>query len=581
VADFSIPFPSPVPPGVPPGFPPFPPPVPPEEWLDLRRRHLDLIGKIRLPYYFGCRLKVLVVADNFLYFNDENFGLSELVATLRGMSTFMYPVTVDLAHRRNPGAARLAGATPNYTFSYDHLKQYHQVWLFAADYPSSAISRNQPVPPPISDNERRALRRFMDEGGGVFATGDHEDLGVTVGGYIPRVRSMRQWFFPGAGPQGESVAPHGSNATRHDTNRAGQDGMFSFNDQSDDVPQTITPHFFGGFVQTAHPLLCTPSGPIRVLPDHAHEGRCVLPANLAGNYSIGSDSFREYPDGPDGNPVAPVIAATATMIAGAAAPEFGKPPVPGGSFGVIGAWDGNRAGVFGRVVVDATWHHFINVNLIGDRDLGPPTAAIPKTLGFLHTAAGQAHYERIKAYFRNIANWMTPRSVRRCRLHRHLWWLARDGVLQESLRADDLTVAGRIAFDRLRWLGPCDRLSIFDDLALELKPDLRRLIDPWAPEKGGGTKLAGLQARDAQQLADDLVANVLGGAVLEIARLDLDPAELLAEAGGKGKANTDENFEVKALSNAVDAGARAGVHELATRLKARAAALRGVSALLG
>jgi hypothetical protein len=69
--------------------------------------------------------------------------------------------------------------------------------------------------------------------------------------------------------------------------------------------------------------------------------------------------------------------------------------------------------------------------------------------------------------------------------------------------------------------------------------------------------------------------------VLEIARLDLDPAELLAEAGGKGKGNTDENFEVKALSNAVDAGARAGVHELATRLKARAAALKGVSALLG
>lgn len=580
MADFSTPFLSPLPPGVPPGFPPFPPPVPPQEWLDLRRRHLDMIGQVRLPYYFGCRLKVLVVADSFLFFNDENFGLSELVATLRGMSTFMYPVTVDLAHRRNPGAARLAGATPNYTFTYDHLKQYHQVWLFAADYPSRSASLGQPVPPPITDNERRALRRFMDEGGGVFATGDHEDLGATVGGFIPRVRSMRQWFFPGAGPQGEPVAPHGSNATRHDTNRAGHDGAFSFNDQSDDIPQAITPHYFGGFVQTVHPLLCTPGGPIRVLPDHAHEGRCVLPASLGGNYSIGTDSFREYPDGPDGNPVAPVIAATATMIAGAAAPEFGKPPVPGGSFGVIGAWDGSRAGAYGRVVVDATWHHFINVNLVGDRDLGPPAAAIPKTLGFLHTAAGQAQYERIKAYYRNIANWMTPRAVRRCRLHRHLWWLARDGVLQESLRADDLAVAGRIAFARLRWLGPCDRLSIVDDLGLELKPDLRRLIDPWAPVKGDGRKLAGLQARDAQQLADDLVAHVLGGAALEIARLDLDPADLPAQAGKKGKASAEENFEVKALSKAVDTGARAGGQALAARIKAQAAALKGLVALL-
>lgn len=579
MTDFATPFPAPLPPGFPPGFPPISPPLPPEEWLDLRRRHLDLIGKIRLPYYFGCRLKILVVADSFLYFNDENFGLSELVATLRGMSTFMYPVTVDLAHRRNPGAARLAGATPNYTFTYDHLKKYHQVWLFAADYPS----RTPPggvVPPPITDNERRALRRFMDEGGGVFATGDHEDLGATVGGYIPRVRSMRQWFFPGVGPQGEPVAPHGSNATRHDTNRAGHDGVFSFNDQSDDIPQTITPHYFGGLVRTVHPVLCTPGGPIRVLPDHAHEGRCVIPPNLGGNYAIGADSFREYPDGPDGNPVAPVIAATATMIAGAAAPEFGKPPVPGGSFGVIGAWDGNRAGAFGRVVVDATWHHFINVNLIGDRDLGPPAAANPKTLGFLHTAAGQAHYERIKTYFRNIANWMTPRPVRRCRLHRHLWWLARDGVLLESLRGDELAVAGRIAFHRLRWLGPCDRLSILDDLVLELKPDLRRLVDPWAPVKGDGRRLAGLQPRDAQQFADDLVAHVLGGAVLEISRLDLDPADLPAQAGKKGKADVEENFEVKALSKAVDAGARAGAQDLAARIKAQAAALKGVSALL-
>ena len=34
-------------------------------------------------------------------------------------------------------------------------------------------------------------------------------------------------------------------------------------------------------------------------------------------------------------------------------------------FGAIGSYDGHRANV-GRVLVDATWHHFFNVNLIGD-----------------------------------------------------------------------------------------------------------------------------------------------------------------------------------------------------------------------
>ena len=114
------------------------------------------------------------------------------------------------------------------------------------------------------------------------------------------------------------------------------------------MPQTILPHFFGsGIVKTAHPLLCTPQGPIRVLPDHAHEGVCEVTANLGAMYAIGTDSFREYPDGPDGRPLAPVVVVTSTMIPGAAAPEVGKPPVPGGSFGAIGAWDGHQAGRYG------------------------------------------------------------------------------------------------------------------------------------------------------------------------------------------------------------------------------------------
>lgn len=34
------------------------------------------------------------------------------------------------------------------------------------------------------------------------------------------------------------------------------------------------------------------------------------------------------------------------------------------SFGLVSAYDGHPAGV-GRITCDSTWHHFINVNLIG------------------------------------------------------------------------------------------------------------------------------------------------------------------------------------------------------------------------
>jgi hypothetical protein len=515
---------------------------------DLGKRHLEWYREELRPYYFGCRLRILIVADSFIYFNDADFGLSEVVATLRGMSTFAYPVTVDLAHRGNPGAARLAGGTSGFTFSDASLANYHQVWIFAAEYPSRDGPR-----PPISQDEQRAIRKFMDNGGGVFATGDHEDLGVTVGGYIPRVRSMRRWFFPGTGPDGEPVAPHGRNATRHDTNRKGHNASWSFDDQSDDVPQEIIPHYFGSsaLISSVHPVLCTKDGPIRVLPDHAHEGRCEVPGNLGRNFTIGGDVFREYPDGPDGQPLAPRVIATATMIAGAAAPEFDKPPVPGGSFGVIAAWDGHRAGNFGRVVVDATWHHFININLIGDRSLGAPDPAIPKTMGFLHTPAGVAHYEKIKAYFRNIADWLTPRSRRSCLIKRHIWAATQTGWFLENYRRDDLVYTGNLVFGRAWPLRPCDRLNLIVEV-----PELQRW--PWLDLFDPQVRFPEIEKlRDTgrfkviEPLLKAVPAAMLGAVAVEMAQLDLPVEKLERELG-------DDESRIPELDEATKRGAERG-----------------------
>ena len=94
---------------------------------EYRARIADLIDRNRQRWWLRCGMKILVVADSFLNFNDEDFGLSYFIDSLRSRNRNSTPVTVDTAHRGNPGNARLNGATPNFTFDYDTLRQYHQV----------------------------------------------------------------------------------------------------------------------------------------------------------------------------------------------------------------------------------------------------------------------------------------------------------------------------------------------------------------------------------------------------------------------------------------------------------------------
>lgn len=79
------------------------------------------------------------------------------------------------------------------------------------------------------------------------------------------------------------------------------------------------------------------------------------------------------------------------------------------SFGVVGAFDGHRAGV-GRVVVDATWHHWFDMNLVG-LPAGFPLQSDDqrKRLGFTSPEnQGPEHLRRICRYFYNVADWLSP-----------------------------------------------------------------------------------------------------------------------------------------------------------------------------
>lgn len=450
-------------------------------------------------YLRPCPLRILIVTDASGSFGPSDFGLKELLEILSISPGPYVRFIITKAHRGSDPDADIQ----NFVFAPGSLDDFDELWMFAVS-PSGAL--------PAA--ERAVIATFMNGGGGVFATGDHEALGVEMAGQIPRVRSMRKWYWPSPGPNGEPVAPHGSNENRYDTIRQDAAGEWHFDNQSDNIPQEIEPRWYGSRfplwrARYPHPLLCGPKGVIRILPDHPHEGECYEPRDLTATYDFGGGAAGdEYPLSGGGVRVSPEVIAWATVIGGH--PTDSKPPVNGRRYGVIGAYDGHRTSI-GRVVVDATWHHFFNINLVGDPGGGTPV----KQQGFKHPSTPPGVYDDIKAYFRNIAVWLARPKQHVCMRNRAFWVARWKYPLVEYLEAArgkekidpaELRVIGVAARDVLgRIASRC--LSIWwllDLIAVDLE------LHPWK----GDVANVDPDAFDPGPVFDAAI----GGAFVELAR---------------------------------------------------------------
>jgi hypothetical protein len=374
------------------------------------------------------------------------FQLGEFIKVLKETRWDGFDIVITRAHRSMPHpvtaedqlkesrGADMVGFRFHKGFPVNgenrQLSDYDMVLFFAISPDMSEDETEAEL-----QEEAEAIAQFMENGGGFFATGDHENYGTALCKYIPRVRSMRRWYYEEPGPNGEPAAPSALLADRNDTTRPGRDGSFIFENQSDDIPQEIEPAWFdkghviaGGCAvegKYPHPLLCSPDGVVTYLPDHMHEGLCEVPDNLAGRtFRIASQAFPEYPVYPStGEPLAPAVVATGQVLGGHPTPAFNSavhtPATElstSQTFGVIGAWDGRLVGK-GRVVVDSTFHHFVNINLTGDLFLSqvPGVAADDQRFfGFyvLDPQTGKRvptrEYLMIQWYYRNIVNWLIP-----------------------------------------------------------------------------------------------------------------------------------------------------------------------------
>lgn len=225
----------------------------------------------------------------------------------------------------------------------------------------------------------------------------------------------------------------------------------------------------GNLLATAWSTAGAYNADISFLPDHAHEGECFEVSSRGGreewfnyrprnhmynDFGLNFNEFGTSLTQPDA--IQPAVVVAFSIAAGRAVatgsddrPGFWKPPVNPRVFGAISAYDGHAVGSYlnqgpgsqwiepGRVVCDATWHHFINTNLNGEgtgREPGlytrhPSTGALTPT----------HEVNQILRYFQNILLWLMPASHAPCSMWIELFKFRQDPKMMHEL-------SGRTAF---------------------------------------------------------------------------------------------------------------------------------------
>lgn len=430
--------------------------MPPNDAL-VARFDVSVVEALTRP----CRPRILIVTDgNLSYSPLQGFGLSRFVHAITLAGGVTTKPILTLAHRTQSAPPNLVLGPDTYAIKplFDFttanpavtVANYDQLWLFGFD--SGALPPTQVA----------VIAEFMNSGGGVFATGDHANLGQQLCGQLPRIRHMRDWSSI---PMGIEALP-GSLARIDTIVNPGADGVYEFDDQADDIPQRIYPHYkvtgtgFTNWQATVHPLLMRPGAPatrtnasgftkdVDALPDHPHESVCLAvtdAAVLGGTYNVVSPSFDEFPAAvAGGGRVGAEIVASA-VSGGRAINRNGywKPPVTPRMFGVISAYDGRLATPYpgktarpGRISCDSTWHHFVNVNLDGTQsDRGGAALGSGSGAGFVPSPS----LEKIYDYYRNIISWLQPANRIRCRL-----WLELAEIRLHPALIEELVVAPRL-----------------------------------------------------------------------------------------------------------------------------------------
>lgn len=445
---------------------------------DLDLHHvIDIARPAILDYitrFLHRHVRILVVVDTEISLSPgaNSFGIERVIRLLRESNVGCTHFHVDVATRSSGAFSVVAaptGTNPKYTgFRFNStlsdgtnvIDHYDEVWCFgfkphaAFSPPSNDAEINAPSSLPASDAELAVLTAWMNNKGGMFATGDHDFLGAPMCSRIPRVGTMRAWT------NAQGVPPI-NGPQRIDTNRpanaaeiAGTE-MIEFERQSDVLPQKIdwvpwmsVLYHPWHIHKRPHPVLCHPTlGPINVMPDHPHEGVVfdhvaqpdvgLAAITLTNTYNFGGGvSGDEYPTVDGVRPLPMVIAHGRTLSDPPLWHEKGDSPAK--RFAMISVYDGHRANV-GRVATDSTWHHWMNINITQLE------------------AAGGDNWEKIKRYYLNLAVWLSPPHIPLLCIHVHIFeaLYSYPGIVEFHPKQPLLDLGYSFRHALSRWYGPC------------------------------------------------------------------------------------------------------------------------------
>ena len=230
---------------------------------------------------------------------------------------------------------------------------------------------------------------------------------------------MRKWFakededesIPAQAPRNWPVGGE----DRADTLQKDTEDKYLFTNQSDNIPQPLK--LINVPDVGIHPIFDL--GNQKVLehfPDHFHEGevlgfggvdkRTSEPWTLDDTLTFNREKFVEYPS-KNSHQEVPRIVAVGTVIGGhSTVVEKGKLCESGfypdnavtnpKTINTLSVYDGHKVGI-GRVLTDSSFHHFCDLNLIGD-----PCAVKQKTQGF-----DLGFLEQMDAFFINVVKWLS------------------------------------------------------------------------------------------------------------------------------------------------------------------------------
>jgi hypothetical protein len=355
----------------------------------------EIINRFRLSD--KCTPRVLIVTD-MSFSTGVTFSLSQFVKTIKKETVLGRETKVTKASLLPEGRDPEADISE---FTFDKLlrAEYDICFIFALRGDNSW--QGNPNPVSLKPDELDAIEKFMADGGGIFATGDHEDLGAGICRDIIRVRNMRKWTA-------SQNVPSRAGKDRLSTMLSGDNETFEFADESDTHPQRIYLNWdtsAGGYGKP-HPLMqASDNKAIVHIPDHPHEGECTIPSET----ELQNKSDWPQEEGGTEQVVPEVVAKSMSHGGKGSGERFRKEPLIPREFIAIAAYDGHRAGV-GRVVTDSTWHHFLDINIDGN-------VSFRATHNGLQNPDGTDRPELvlIHQHWRNLAEWlMPPLGRRRC-----------------------------------------------------------------------------------------------------------------------------------------------------------------------